>query len=206
MRKLNNNYFDKSAVAFLNEPRVAQAIDNNLAEAISKNQIQFEDAEFYLKKNIKGLSGYQKLADETTDKKDGTINFDKSKLPPKEGLILQGIAVNFVSHSSITDPALVPTMTPVLSYTDPAVANADLVIKQEGRTLFTRNIARLMQQAKGDDPQGSGRCLFELANYRYIKPDVTIEIALQFPSGQTVNNSAQQHIEVVLLGTKTRMK
>lgn len=204
------NYIDQKVIEFLGQPEILELIDQDSQARIRSHQFTLEDAVFFTRTKISGLSGINDLFTESTALKKGTINFDKARLPVFEHLVVQGISVAYVQHASQTDPAKVLYSPLFSAVADTAVRGAELQIYQNGRLVFKRPLQYLFLQALPEDSLGHNRAVVSLDDWRFLAANEVMQWRIEFPDSQTVGTyplvSQQQYIEVSLFGQKTRKK
>lgn len=200
-------YADVAANEFLGLPVIFEQLDTETQERLRKREIKLEDAVFYAAVHVSGQGGSVPLTTESTNLKKGTINYDKSALPKMQNLILKTIRFGYAKLNDITDPALVKFSSKKPVDMDQAVERANLVIRQNDKIVFERPVADLMSE---ESERGADRG-YNLENWRLIVGDRKFEITMEYPEGQSVQaagiaGTPRHHVEVRLIGTKTKTK
>lgn len=98
-------------------------------EAINKGTIIWDPVTYYIRREITGLSGRQKLLGSSTTKEVGVTNLDKGVLPQYYNFCYDRITVRY--GSSNTANSTVKTFagyTSALSSMDPALRNGELIV------------------------------------------------------------------------------
>lgn len=169
---------------------------------MENGNLRFVDGDIYLRKSITGKSGIQVLLDETNIKKVGTTNFDQNKFPKGFNLVLEKI--RFAYATSAVESVSKNTYSNKLSSADKALQNAELRIKQDGKTIVNLPVARLMAEAVSTSVQGKEDC-YNLDSLQLLKENSPISIEIEYPNGDTVDATAATYhnIEIRLMGTAT---
>lgn len=201
---MNKNYYDFDAHEFLSMPSVANELDQDTLTKLGNREVRLEDAVFFATADVSGQGGTTELITNSTAKKKGTVNFDKSTLPKLENLVLKSIQFGYAAVDEGDDVAKAVFSSVIPADMDPAVLKATLVIRQEDKIVFERPVRDLMAESE-EDPK-----IYNLTNWRLIKGDRLLEIKLEYPEGLSVAASGStldtHYVEVRLIGTKTRVK
>lgn len=201
MNKIVPEYIDNTAKNFLGQ--VMNQLDQDTKAFLASGELAFEDAFFYVKKNIKGMSGINDLVLPSDSEKVGVRNFDRAQLPTLQNLILQRVIIRYATHASETDPALRAFSSKVPGTAVPALQNGHIVIEQDDKPIITIPVAQALNPADFDTVSKEG---IWLSNWRLIKAERKIAIKLHCAEGLSVATGAEHFIEVVLAGTKTRKR
>ncbi|RDC65061.1 hypothetical protein [Adhaeribacter pallidiroseus] len=170
---------------------------------IEAGNAQFTDADQYLRIAVTGGAGIVELIDSTTEKKVGTTNWDKNKLPSGVNIALERIRAGWASSDfsyGETNPAAV-VYTNKIGNIPAALLNADLVITQEDKPVVELPMQRLFSAADSNKPVGLEDA-YVLESLRLIKEDSAVGIQIKFPKGLTLSG-ANYFFELHLIGTKT---
>lgn len=201
---MNKKYYDFDAHEFLSLPSVARELDQDTLSKLSAGEIRLEDSVFYASADVSGQGGTTELITNSTAKKKGTVNFDKSALPKLENLVLKSIQFGYAAVNEGDDVAKAQFSSVIPNAMDPAVLKATLVIRQEDKIVFERPVRDLMAESDNDPKT------YALTNWRLIKGDRLLEVKLEYPEGLSVAASGStkdtHYVEVRLIGTKTRVK
>ena len=199
----NKNYIDDKAREFL--AQVRENLDADSQMVLDQNQLVFEDADFYLRKNIKAASGTLDLIQRSDSEKTGTRNIDRSELPSLQNLILKGLVLSYaVGGASTTDPAVVSYSSKKPSTAVPALQNGELIIEQDDKPVLQIPVERFFSAADSDEAFSEKEAIW-LDNWRLIKAQRPFKVKIKFAEGQAVSD-ANTFVSVHLLGTKTRKR
>jgi hypothetical protein len=199
---MEKSYINTTAVSFLQIKR--NELDNETVKKMEEGKLRLDDAVFYIKKNITGLSGEQELITASINERRGTTNIDKASLPPLVNLILQSIKIGYASHAEENDPSKMRYKSVQTDEIDTAFLHAHLVLKQDDTTIVELPVYSFLSEK--DTDKYSIFTGVELKNWRLIKQARQFSINLRFPEGQAVDTSKKHHIEVQLIGDVTRIK
>jgi hypothetical protein len=181
-------------------------LDAQTQADIANRDVQFSDADMYLRSNITGGAGIKELLDATNTKQIGTSNWDKNALPASVNIALERIRVAYATTASadgITNPANLKYSTK-LSDVPAALLNAELVITQNDKPIVEVPMQRFFSEAVNNRPVGTEDALI-LDSLRLIKENVPVGINIKFPNGLALAG-ANHFVEIHLMGTQTRKR
>jgi hypothetical protein len=196
------DFIDNEAKRFLQV--VGGQLDTDSRAFLGNGELAFEDAHFYVKKEITSMSGINDLVKPSDSEEVGIRSIDRARLPNLQNLILQKVIVRFATHATETDPAKLTFSSKMPSIAIGALINGEIEIAQDGKTILRLPARSFFNAADVDNVDNEG---VELKNWRLIKAERPIEIKLHCANGETaLVGSEKNHLEVVLVGTKTRKR
>lgn len=194
-------FVDNEAKRFLEV--VGNQLDSDSVKYLQAGELAFEDANFYMKKEITGLSNLVEVIEPSNDEEVGIRNIQGSKLPSLQNLILKRVILGYATDAAITDPAKLAFSAVKPGTAVPALQNGELIIEQDDKPIFRMPVSSLLNPVA---PQSLSEVGYSLENWRLIKADRAFSVKIRFANGETVDAVAKHHIEVTLVGTKTRKR
>ena len=167
-----------------------------------KSEVNLDPSTFFVRKNITGASSDYDFIDAQTDKIKGVSSIKGTSLPKNEALIFHGVAIGFST-------GLTASGIGGQTYNGdapPALRNASLVIRQNGREVLNEPIANFV---KGEASTNPGDYFLQLPSFRYLVDDQAMEIKVEFPAGVAMPAPPADNnhfMELRLLGQKTVAK
>lgn len=193
-------HLDNEALRVLTSPNVRKNLDQDTLAMLQGGGLVLEDSVFYLKKNI--TSNPLDLIVTSDSEKIGTRNIDRAELPNLQHLVLKKIELEYATHATETDPAVLTYSSLKPASAVPALENGELVIIQDDKPIISIPIASFFQAADVDDNSKKG---VWLDNWRVIKAERKIKVQIRYADGQAMQTAAEQHhVSIKLIGTKTR--
>lgn len=187
--------------------RIPLSNTQGVVNAIENSPSQVNDGDLYLRVDITGKGGITELLDSNTRKIDGVSSFDKTRL--EDGVNQAVEKIRFAYGTSATAGG--ETAPELISYSNkysevPAVlANADLVLTQNGKDILSVPVQRLLVAADSQKPMGEADA-FELDAIRVLKEKTDIKISLRFPNGRSIGSTANHFIELHFIGAQVSRK
>ncbi len=205
----NNTIRHQIALAFLVSIALAGRLSASLNSLVlgddaqgTNPKVTLNPVDLYIKKNITDAGAITPLLDANTKKLRGVVSFDANgRLSQNRGVIFDRIQVGYQTHADADkEGALVYNKAPIGE-----LYNADLVIVQDGREVFKRNVSSLINEGV---PLSIEDKYADTDNLRYLKDDDEVEINLEFPNGVVMPAAdvANQYIMVKLSGFETQKK
>lgn len=179
----------------------------NAAQALDAAGYQFNNGDMYLRLDITGKGGISELIDSNTKKVDGVSSFNGVTLETGINQVLEKIRFGYATSAKADgekSPALV-RYTNKYSQVPAVLANADLVLSQNGKDILTVPIQRLLTTS--DSPKVAGvEDAYELEAMRLLREKTDLKIAIRFPEGKSIGSDANHFVELHLIGTQTARK
>jgi len=191
-----NTQFFHTVLLFL--AAVSGSLTQQLREDLKAGNIIVENQELYIKKEISG-GGIVNLITSATETLDGICNFDKNYLEQGRAFVFDRIAINYATDAASGKEGELEYGTKAPA----ALQNADLLILQEGRVVFTMSVRSLTNIETG---QASADEYSQLRALAHFVDKRKIEIQLKFPDGVALSNAAKHYIYVRFNGCQTTKK
>ncbi|WP_161889260.1 hypothetical protein [Pontibacter russatus] len=185
----------------------ALKIDINDNAAIERSGLQLNNGHQYLRLNITNKGGIVELLDTNTRQIDGESTFNGMTLEEGVNLALEKIRFGYATSATVggeTDPTLVKYSN-VYSDVPAVLANADLVITQQGKDILSVPVRNLLVGAESERTAGNVDS-YESGVIRVLRSKTPIKISLRFPKGASIGNAANHFIELHLHGAATARK
>lgn len=199
--RMTNNKLQTREQLYFESQR--ERLDEESKRAIIRGEMQYTDADFYIRKAITG--GTTDLLNPSNVRKIGITNLDKNVLPDLVNLVLSGVRMAYGSHATETDAA-------AINYSNtrevPAViANGELVISTDDKPIVELPAARFFNNSStGISNQVQGHDdIVVLKSLRLIRANQPIIIQFRCAEGGTLA-AGKHYIEVRLLGVSNRKR
>ncbi len=198
-------YGENRVFDFLAKDKIFARLDEDTKVALEKDALRLDDHTLYVRKNIIGLAGIQELFLGGDTEEQGIRNFNNSKLPKYEHMVISGVKIGVVGSDSTTDPAHTANYSSKRSNFPAALANGKLIISQNDRPLLELEIFEATSQADSNNAAGKDDT-YQLKQLRLLRADVPFTWEIKFAAGETViSANTAVHLEVALIGWKTRL-
>ncbi|WP_299760877.1 hypothetical protein [uncultured Pontibacter sp.] len=166
--------------------------------------VKFTNGMEYLRLNITNKGGIVDLLTANTQQVDGECTFNGNILEDARNLALEKIRLGYAKSAKAggeTDPTLLKYSN---LYDDvPAVlANADLVIAQDGKDILTIPVRHLLVGSKSEQVSGAVDA-FESGVIKVLRSKSKINVQLRFPKGASIGNVDNHFIELHFIGAAT---
>jgi hypothetical protein len=191
---------EQTLIAFL---ETSSYVDANTLAAYKNQKVRFVDANYFFRVDITGKKkGQFDLVNETLAKANGITNVHAGRLNKGENAVISQILIGYATDAAIVDSANLVYDSVVTSWPT-GLANGTLHIKQDGAYLIDPlPIALCGTQADSTASRGTIdskqlRTPFVLEEEKQIT--IAVEAAQDMPANK-------HHIEVWLLGSKTRVR
>jgi hypothetical protein len=176
-------------------------------KAIGEGKIFFDPIVYYIRYDITGLSGKQRIVSEATQKVMGATNFNLGYLPKFTNFAFNKIGVSYVDDAtgaSVAAKALTGWSS-VRSSVDKSVANGEIIISSAKNTILEHAIAPFLREAA--NTQGTiGGSDYELEQARVLKENELVEIEINLPNTVPSVAAHTYGIEVRLTGVQVRLR
>jgi hypothetical protein len=176
-------------------------------KAISQGKIFFDPIVYYIRYDITGLSGKQRILGESTSKVMGATNFNLGYLPKFTNFAFSKIGISYVDDAtgaSVAAKALTG-WTSVRSSVDKSVANGEIIISSAKNTILEHPIAPFLREA-ANTAGTIGGSDYELEQPRVLKENELVEIELNLPNTVPSVAAHTYGIEVRLTGVQVRLR
>lgn len=177
-------------------------INPELAPKYANRELRFRDLDIYVKKQIDGLSGTQKIMDSTSSKAVGLCNLDKGRLDKDTAFAVSHIVIGYANSGAGTDASAVTTYTSDIGSWPAGLQSGEIEIWQDNNLVWDGAAKSCGSQADSFLAFGSeGR---KLVAPFVLHPEKQIEIKINFASSIAPANS--DFIEIFLFGVSTRKR
>lgn len=177
-------------------------------EAIASGAISFDPIDYYIRFNLTGLSGNQKIVSQATTKVVGTTNFwPQAIFPQYYNFCFDRISVKTATtNTANTAINTVSGWTSLRSSMDPAVANGEIIVRSNRNTILETDISGFTQDAAVTGAAQRNNGAAELDKSRFFLEQLGIEVELALAG--TVSNTANTttFVEVKFIGVQARLK
>lgn len=195
----------KTLLDFFNSER-ANAVTK---DALKRGAIIWNPVSYYIRANIVGLSGMQKIMSSATTKVVGICNLDKGILPQYYNFCYDRLAVRYVSTntgSNTTNVATLNGYSSVQSSMDDALRNGELVVDLNRFRQLETPIVDFVSAAA---ITGGGVRDYDgglLESPKIWEENLQVDVWLNFP--QTVDATANftNAVEIVFSGIEARLR
>lgn len=176
--------------------------------AIEEGAISFDPIDYYIRFNLTGLSGNQKIVSQSTQKVVGTTNFwPQAIFPQYYNFCFDRISVKTgTMNTANTAINTVNTWTSVRTSMDPAVANGEIIVRSNRNTILETDISGFTQDAAVTGAAQRNNGAAELDKSRFFLEMLGVEVELSLAG--TVSNTANTttFVEVKFIGVQARLK
>lgn len=176
--------------------------------AIEAGAISFDPIDYYVRFNITGLSGNQKIAGQFTTKVVGTTNlWPQAIFPQYYNFCFDRISVKTgtanTANAAVTG---ISNWTSVRSSVDAAVANGEIIVRSNRNSILETDISGFLSDAAVTGAAQRNAGAAELDKSRFFLEQLGIEVELALAG--TVSNTANTTtwVEVKFLGVQARLK
>lgn len=176
-------------------------------KAIASGKVFFDPIQYYIRFDITGLSGKQRILSEATQKIMGATNFNLGYLPKFTNFAFNKVGVSYVDDATgaaVAAKALTG-WTSVRSSVDKAVANGEIIISSAKNTILEHPIAPFLREAANTSGTIGGSD-FELEQPRVLKENELVEIEINLPNTVPSVAAHTYGIEVRLTGVQVRLR
>lgn len=175
--------------------------------ALERSGLQLNNGHQYLRLNITNKGGIVELLDTNTRQIDGESTFNGMTLEEGVNIALEKIRFGYATSATVggeLDPTLV-RYSNLYDDVPPVLANADLVITQQGKDILSVPVRNLLVGAKSERAAGAVDA-YESDVIRVLRSKTPVKISLRFPKGASIGNAANHFIELHLIGAATARK
>ena len=176
--------------------------------AIEEGAISFDPIDYYIRYNVTGLSGNQKIVSQATTKVVGTTNFwPQAIFPQYYNFCFDRISVKTaVTNTANTAITGVSSWTSLRSSMDPAVANGEIIVRSNRNTILETDISGFVQDAAvtGGAQRNNGAA--ELDKSRFFLEQLGIEVELALAGSVSSAANTTTFVEVKFIGVQARLK
>lgn len=170
---MDNLLGHKTALNFL--LLMASLLSTSLQSAIQATAFEIEPVELFIKKQVAGASGMYKLMDANTRQLDGICSFNsQGRLDQNRAVVFNEIALFYGVGNADIPGAIAYTTAPPVS-----LANAELVISQEGKQVFRSSIRTLY--SAGTELKNGDNYL-QLPSLRLLRDEKDVTVNIHFPA------------------------
>lgn len=179
-------------------------VDNNTAAQYRSGRLRLVSAFFYLRYKITGLSGIQEILNAQSTKETGITNLHQGKLDKGVNACIDRILVGYATHASTTDPKEMTGYDSVVTGWPAGLANGHIHVKVDG-AMAQDPIPLALCGSQADSTVSRGKLdSFQLNTPIVLEEQKQITLELDLPVASFGSN--QHHVEIFLLGTKTRQR
>lgn len=177
-------------------------------DAIRSGAISFDPIDYYIRFNVTGLSGNQKIVSQATQKIVGVTNFwPQAIFPQYYNFCFDRMSVaTAVTNTANTDINTVDTWTQARSAMDPAVANGEIIVRSNRNTILETDISGFTQNAlvSGGAQRNYGAAELDKSRFFLEQLGIEVELALAGQVANTANTTT--FVEVKFIGVQCRLK
>ncbi|MCZ8355469.1 MAG: hypothetical protein O9340_12080 [Cyclobacteriaceae bacterium] len=197
------NQLKSRELAFL-ENHGAKDLSAETARAINEKRIILEDEPLYVRTRIGTAGGIDLLTSDLVEKV-GLTNIDRQRLPKFVNFIIDSIQFGYSIAAAVDNrkPNEVD-YTSLVDQVPSALRHANLVISQNDKPILTLPVKSLLQQEKIRGYEGKAG--YQLKYPRMLKEDVSFQISIKFPNDATLDIAEHHFVEVILNGTRTKLR
>jgi hypothetical protein len=182
----------------------AKDLSSETARAISEKKIILEDEPLYVRSKINGGGTIKLLTSELVEKV-GFTNIDRQRLPKFINFIIDTIQFGYSSAAAADNKKPVEVdYTALVDQIPTALRHANLVVSQNDKPILTLPVKTLLQQEKIRGYEGEAG--YQLKYPRMLKEDVSFQISIEFPNESQLENTVHHFVEVILNGTRTKLR
>ncbi|MFN7703299.1 MAG: hypothetical protein ACK5OS_01655 [Chryseotalea sp.] len=169
-----------------------------------KKKIILEDEPLYVRSKINGGGTIKLLTSELVEKV-GFTNIDRQRLPKFINFIIDTIQFGYSSAAAADNKKPVEVdYTALVDQIPTALRHANLVVSQNDKPILTLPVKTLLQQEKIRGYEGEAG--YQLKYPRMLKEDVSFQISIEFPNESQLENTVHHFVEVILNGTRTKLR
>jgi hypothetical protein len=195
----------KTLLDFFDSPR-ANAVTK---DALQKGAIIWNPVSYYIRANITGLSGRQKILGSATTKVLGICNIDKGILPQYYNFCYDRVTVRYVSTNTLSNATNVATLagySSVLSSMDDALRNGEIIVSLNRFVQIETPITDFGAPAA---VVGGGARDYDgglLESPKIWEENLQVEVELNLPQAVDATANFTNAVEVVFSGIEARLR
>lgn len=180
------------------------------AQAISAGAISFDPVSYFIRADVTGFSGRQKIVSASTQYEEGVTNFPNgAALPQYYNFCFDRIAVRYAStNSANASPAAITGWSSVRASMPAALGNGLLIVKSNRNEIVETPVSDFTSVAA---ITGGGERDYDggvLEKPRFFLELLQIEVELSFAAGQSMPSNANNTfaVEIMFYGVQARLK
>lgn len=195
----------KTLLDFFNSDR-ANAVTK---DALKRGAIIWNPVSYYIRANVVGLSGRQKLLGSATSKVLGICNLDKGILPQYYNFCYDRLVVRYVSSNTLANNTNVATLagfSSVQSAMDDAVRNGEIIVSLNRFVQLETPVVDFVSAAA---ITGGGVRDFDgglLESPKIWEENLQVEVELNLPQAVDATANFTNAVEIVFSGIEARLR
>lgn len=178
-------------------------------DAFNASDLVFDPISYYIRYDLTGLSGRQKILGASTQKIVGVTNINQGLLPQYYNFAFDRVVVRYANATSASAAVQsIAGYSSVSASMPAALANAELIVSVNQQIIMQTPVADFTTQAS---LTGGGRRDFdggELQAPKIFPENLLIEVELNLAQSQSMPSAANNTyaVEVMFMGVQTRLR